>query len=789
MSLWLRMFNGGNMGRAQRKSKKVSTVDLNRSTQFIEFLTKLAKKSGSSNIDHFFRSGEIEDESHFRELGSLFLQMVMGFEEGEFIPYIAHKPENPDYVPQSEDYYPWALFLAPTAKDDLMQVFHERGLQFLHSDIAGRKNYVVITNFKSISVCDFEHNIDDYEINLLSLYDALANNDDSDNAQEALISWNGFIKDFGPNSANEKKKKRRSEITSYVSPKEASPQLSYVKRFGHMPSFEIPVGYDGKNFQETFKTKNLPFLVTEECDWNGKTDTFENQLIWGDNLSVMRSLPDESIDLIYVDPPFFSGRNYNCIFGDDDEIRTFRDIWDGGLPTYLAWLNARLWEMKRLLKKTGSLFVHLDWHASHYVKTELDKIFGYDNFKNEIVWCYKSGGASKKNFSKKHDTILFYSKSKNPFFNPQKEKSYMAEGSGDNPNQTYYHDENGKYTLVFSKDWWTDIGMLATSSYERIGYPTQKPEELIEKIIKSACPNNGVTADFFSGGGTTCAVAEKLNRKWIGCDVSRIAISVARDRILNIYDKETGIQSLKEKPSIGFTVSYHGAYEKSILRNLEINEYTDFILQCYEAVPSHDNGLIHGYKGQKAVHVSHPKKKLGFDEIDDFYQDLIDGDTQHGIILTWDVKKEVEDYIKNLRHDSNDPTIQIVQVKLVDIDSHEFKGDNIRFLNKPAAVIRKSQKSGFTWIFDATASQGRNNTDIHYYQWDFNFKKQFAPMTKPSFKDSDGDGNPLNDLRRVEYTFPEEGKYKVALRIFDKSGAEAMEIIEMVVSKKGELAA
>ena len=125
----------------------------------------------------------------------------------------------------------------------------------------------------------------------------------------------------------------------------------------------------------------------------------------------MRLLPSDSIDLIYIDPPFFSGKNYNVVFGDQNEVMTFEDIWDGGLPTYVTWLNARLVEMKRLLKSSGSIYVHLDWHAGHYMKIELDKIFGYTNFRNEIIWFYPdSPGRSNRDFPSKHDTIFRYVK-------------------------------------------------------------------------------------------------------------------------------------------------------------------------------------------------------------------------------------------------------------------------------------------------------------------------------------------------------------------------------------------
>jgi len=398
-------------------------------------------------------------------------------------------------------------------------------------------------------------------------------------ATKALDAWTLVIEEFGPESSAEKKKRRRSDVIQYVEPKDT--HLGLVKRFGNMPSFDKPIGWDGKNFQETFKTKELPFLTTEKYGWHSAISKFANRLVWGDNLAVMRSMPSETLDLIYIDPPFFSGRDYNCIFGDDDEVRTFSDIWDGGLPTYLAWLNARLWEMKRLLKPTGSLFVHLDWHASHYAKVELDKIFGYDNFLNEIVWHYSQGGKSTKHFARKHDVLLWYSKTDNYFFDAKGVRlpftPHKQSKSGRNFGGRMGKDENGReyvekwgtgkkklyrYYLDEGKipeDVWSDIQSIQAAANERIGYPTQKPEALVQRVIKAACPKDGVVADFFSGGGTTILVAEKLGRKWIGCDVSRIAISVVRDRLTSCYSKVVGVPPENSHPTTGFLIQNHGA--------------------------------------------------------------------------------------------------------------------------------------------------------------------------------------------------------------------------------------
>jgi site-specific DNA-methyltransferase (adenine-specific) len=323
---------------------------------------------------------------------------------------------------------------------------------------------------------------------------------------------------------------------------------------GYIPDFKTPIGWDKKNFRESFKTESAQFVTLEKFDWDGTVSSIENRLIWGDNLAIMRALPAESIDLIYIDPPFFSGRNYKCIFSDSDEIRTFCDVWDEGLPTYLAWMNARLWEMKRLLKPTGNIVVHLDKYACHYVKIELDKIFGSDNFQNEIIWSYRTGGASKRRFGQKHDNLYWYSKDpKNYFFNCIKERVYYEK-----PFFNPQVDEQGRYYAdILPDDTW-EIKAILNISKERIGYPTQKPEELLSKILNALSKPGDVVADFFSGGGTTVAVAEKLGRKWLGVDVSKIAISIARNRIVSAYTKKAGIKPIDSKPNYGFLVERYG---------------------------------------------------------------------------------------------------------------------------------------------------------------------------------------------------------------------------------------
>lgn len=252
-----------------------------------------------------------------------------------------------------------------------------------------------------------------------------------------------------------------------------------------------------------------------------------NQLFHGDNLPVMRQLPSETIDLIYVDPPFFSGRHYS----DKSGVRCFSDIWEGGMSSYLVWLNARLYEMKRLLKPVGSIYVHLDWHAVHYVKVEMDKIFGVENFQNELIWHFQTGGASKSRYSRKHNNILWYSHSTKRWkFRgdrikvPRTEKAMARAqnpiGARISANDTM---KNPNDVLI--------IQQMNPMAKERIGYPTQKPEALLEMLIKASSDEGDVVADFFCGGGTTPAVAQRLNRRWVACDQSQIAINVTTERL------------------------------------------------------------------------------------------------------------------------------------------------------------------------------------------------------------------------------------------------------------------
>ena len=280
---------------------------------------------------------------------------------------------------------------------------------------------------------------------------------------------------------------------------------------------------------------------------------FENIKLYyvTDNLELMKFLPSESIDLMYNDPPFFSQRNYMTKSKIDTNIkRSFTDTFTD-LTEYLNFLHVRLVEMKRLLKPNGSIYIHLDWHSSHYVKVMMDNIFGYDNFINNIVWCYTGGGSGKRGFAKKHDDILLYAKSENYTFNYNDVSIPYAKGTevliDEQTKKKYYLKSGIRYYIERSgkilEDWWTcdDIPNLNHNKLEdRHNYPTEKPRQLLERIIKASSNQGDTVADFFGGSGVTAAVSKKLERKCIICDKSEDSINLIKARLL-------GNTSIKEK--------------------------------------------------------------------------------------------------------------------------------------------------------------------------------------------------------------------------------------------------
>jgi len=332
----------------------------------------------------------------------------------------------------------------------------------------------------------------------------------------------------------------------------------------------------------------------------------DNVLYYGDNLDVLRRhVKDETVDLVYLDPPFNSKATYNVLFGEQNgsraaaQIKAFGDTWqwdqvaaeayqdvveaggkvsqamqafrlllgDSNMLAYLAMMAPRLVEMRRVLKPTGSIYLHCDPTASHYLKLLMDAVFGPRYFQNEIVWCYNVGGKSKKRWARKHDIILFYARGPEWFFDGASvgtkretgDKSFGGKIGVDEQGRRYQDKlvkATGKYYRYYldkpkiPEDWWVGINSLQSQAAERLGYPTQKPEALLERIVGASSKPGDLVLDPFCGCGTTIAVAERLKRRWIGIDITHLAIGLLKHRLLDAFGDQVSYDVIGEPVSL-----------------------------------------------------------------------------------------------------------------------------------------------------------------------------------------------------------------------------------------------
>jgi adenine specific DNA methylase Mod len=285
-----------------------------------------------------------------------------------------------------------------------------------------------------------------------------------------------------------------------------------------------------------------------------------NKLFWGDNFKVLYYLLSnfkDKIDLIYIDPPFFSGINYKIrIYEQDKESDSiaYFDTWQNDLDSYLQMLYERILLFKQVLSGSGLLFIHLDWHASHYIKLILDEVFGENRFINNIVWYYYNKySAGKRNLPRAHDNILVYSKSNHYTFNelrePRKKPRKQLMRINVDGVLKNLKDEKGhvKYRTVYDKkidDVWK-IPCLQPASKEWTGFPTQKHHLLLERILKLGSNQGDLVGDFFCGSGTTLLAAEKLKRRWVGSDISKYSIYLTRKRLMNHLENTSSPKSFR----------------------------------------------------------------------------------------------------------------------------------------------------------------------------------------------------------------------------------------------------
>jgi DNA modification methylase len=557
-----------------------------------------------------------------------------------------------------------------------------------------------------------------------------------------------------------------------------------------------------------------------------------NKLILGDNLEILKSLPDESVDLIYLDPPFFSNRNYEVIWGDAGEIRSFQDRWSGGMDHYIGWLKERVEEMYRVLKPTGSILIHCDWHASHYIKTDiLDKLFSFQNFLGEIIWHRANAhNDAKKKLAVLTDSIFYYSKSSrytfHPIYSDHNEVSSQFYSLNNNdgkgffqltdisspnprPNMMYewmgfpsppkgwryqketieklhnegkiYYPKNKNGDFDYSKrprlirylneqkglllgNIWTDINNVQSQAKERIGYPTQKPEALLERIITCASNEGDTVLDPFIGGGTTAAVADRLGRNWIGIDQSVQAIKVTELRL----NKQ---QDLFSKP---FIVQLH-KYDYDELRNKDAFEFESWIVQQFGGTSNskqrNDFGLDGKANDGAPIQVKR-SDSIGRNVVDNFRSAIERADkrlfeknvaegTPAGYIIAFSFNRGAIEEVARLKNKDN------VIIRLVTVE------DIVPVSKKPTISLQvidagKDAKDYRQIQFVATA---HSEAGIEFFAWDFAYNPE-AGFKPAIIIDKEG---------RQTHRF-KPGLHQVAVKVVDNDGLENIEILKLKVN-------
>ena len=596
-----------------------------------------------------------------------------------------------------------------------------------------------------------------------------------------------------------------------------------------------------------------------------------NRLVYGDNLLVMQALlagdPESGlpsmrgkIDLIYIDPPFDSKADYRTkvvLPGVDLEQKpavieqfAYSDTWQHGTVSYLKMLYPRLALMKELLSDKGSIYVHIDWHVGHYVKVMMDEIFGRDNFLNELIWEYQGAWSeTDRYFPRRHNAIYLYSRNQDKYFFERTHEDNIHAGTNFNRwyefienNKIYarhapFHDARFKtYVDNFKKEYGREpqgddiiidfkgsvvgsvwyIKVVDPKSPENVGFGTQKPIELLERVIESSCPKDGLVADFFGGSSTSLVAAEKLNRRWIGCELGKVGIQVARGRLVE----------QKSKP---FLIENIGNYQREMiyLGGARIYEMQKIILKLYGAEPManrKDLGVRKTDDGLELVYCGYPDRAVAAHKVEDL---AIEAETLDGagykrlVILAWDYEYNYDELLQTrIKAAGKDLKTEVVS-RQIPPDIYEYLkqakseedierlSDKVKFLEKPYLKLKKPEIKGNSVtigiekyvLYDFPLGSGKK-ADEDREELMRLVKDNFAILIDYWAVDWDYDGltfkSQWQDLRGLgrktkvvttekEHTYPstalgtgeKSGKHTIAVRVVDIFGNDATAMMEV----------
>jgi DNA modification methylase len=596
------------------------------------------------------------------------------------------------------------------------------------------------------------------------------------------------------------------------------------------------------------RQKTLDFFASEPAAQYNKE--WRNRLIWGDKKYVLPSLLPEfagKVNLIYIDPPFNVGSDFSFTANigdnpdtDENEATTFvkqpsiieqkayRDTWGKGLDSYMQWFYETALLLKELLADDGSIYVHLDWHVCHYAKAILDEVFGYDNFRNEVVWYYRRWTAGSSSFQRMHDVIYFYSKGNKYTFN----KTYVEPTEGQKVKHLKGWDRNtamiggrrqpqllvydqakvdiavkeGRIDLkefarivqvnvteTIAPDVW-EINFINSQSQERVEYATQKPEALLERIIKASSNEGDLVLDCFCGSGTTAATAEKNNRRWITCDLGRFAIHTARKRFL-------GIDNVKP-----FIVQNLGKYERQQWMNAEFENpedrlkqertYKHFIIELYHAKPLDGYTYLHGAKAGRMIHVGSVEAPVTVEDIKasikEFWK-LVGKEKSaqvNGIdFLGWDFAFDVNETAKQFAAE-NKVNVSFKKIPREVLEKKAVEQGDIKFYELASLTVKsKTDKKKVNVTLEnfiippddiPHEVQGKIT---HWSQWidywavDWNYRDDTFHNEWQSYRTKQ---NPKIELT-ASNIYEKAGKYIVLVKVIDILGNDTTKVIQIGV--------
>ena len=577
----------------------------------------------------------------------------------------------------------------------------------------------------------------------------------------------------------------------------------------------------------------------------GNGDGWMNRLIYGDNLLAMQALlagdaqtglPSlrGKVDLIYIDPPFDSKADYRTkisLPGTNIQQKptvieqfAYADTWEEGTISYLKMIYPRLVLMKEFLSESGSLYVHIDWHVGHYVKLLLDDIFGKDNLLNEIMWCYSIGGKGTRFFGRKHDVIFLYSKSSHYIFNgkdqlvatERKENSHMRvkidedgreyqEKTDKKSGKVYrYYVDEGK----IPNDYWIDIEQLNREDSERVGYATQKPERLLERIIAASSNKDSLVCDFFGGSGTTAAVAERLGRRWITCDIGKPASLVMRKRFIDQEVKPFLYQSI-------------GDYQKEAFRNNKrykhVGDLSQVVLGLYGALPftpEQTNDRNFGYvKGTRTlVMVDSPNRLTTAATIRRAVEakaSLLGGDWEKVVVLGWNFAFDISSAIQ--KYQDSKVEVLVIPPDLLDklakkgykklIEDRSVRFSSLQYLvAKPLVVTQQGGQDEIDVELENYVLLSPDNIPlddkdkeklqqvlerdplslIEYWSIDPDYDGVTFRSTWQDYRENvDNDNDPLHCVYKTRLRVPHKEQRQVCIKAVDVFGFES-QVVESV---------